>query len=142
MQVSNMIHATIEWNDTEKTILILEVRADNWDWDDSFALMRDFKAKAESVEHSIYTVIIFHDTPPTPDSAVFRNVRQITKLRPKNEVLTVFVGTNSLFRTIFNTVNKIYLLKNIFDSFRFVATKDQAIALIHEEKAKALARNS
>ena len=137
-----MIQATIDWEDSEKTILVLEVQADTWDWDDTFAIMRDFKAKAESVEHSIYTVIIFHDTPPTPDSAVFRNIRQIMKLRPENELVTIFVGTNSLFRTIFNTVNKIYLLKNIFDTFRFVATKDRAIALIHEEKAKASARNS
>ncbi len=137
-----MINATTEWNDNEKTVLVLEVRADKWNWDDAFNIMRDFKIRAESVEHSIYTVIIFHDTPSTPDSTVFRNIRQMTRLRANNEILTVFVGTNSLFRTIFNTVNKIYLLKNIFDKFRFVATKEQAIALIEREKENRVARNS
>lgn len=132
-----MFDATLDWYDSEQTILIMEVQADIWEWENTLSVMRELKQKSESVEHDVYTILMFNNTPPTPGRDVFRNVRQIIKLHPENNRLTIFVGTNTLFRAIFKTVNKLYLLKNIFDDFRYVATKEQALEIIQQEKAKA-----
>jgi|GEM_PF-3286063 len=132
-----MFEVTLDWHDPGQTILIMDVQANTWEWDKAFTAMRDLKQKSESVEHGVYTILIFHNTPTTPGRDVFRNVREITKFHPKNNILTIFVGTNKLFRAIFNTVNKIYLLKNMFDGFRYVATRQQALEIIDQEKGEA-----
>ena len=133
-----MFQTDIYWHNSERDILIMEVTGDSsdWDWAKSYSAMEKFKAEAESVVHPVYTILIFHKTPPIPKDSIFANVKRLMDIHPKNEVLAFFVGTNKFFSKILNTAGQIYGFRAILGNFRFVVSKSEALEMIEAHRQK------
>lgn len=133
-----MLDYHIYWYDDEQTILIMDVRNDDWEWKYTLQALREFFAEAETVTHPIYTVTIFRYTPPNspPDGGLFEQVRDVMRQRPDHEVLTIFVGANSFYAAVLNVVRRMFGFRRLLGQFRFEATLEAALAEIDAEKAR------
>jgi hypothetical protein len=131
-----MFQTSIYWHDSDQTILIMEVTGDtsDWDWKKSYSAMENFKTEAESVMHPVYTILIFHKPPPIAKDGIFANVKRLMDIHPNNQVLAFFVGTNSLFGKVLNTVGQIYGFRAILGKFRFAVSKSEALEMIETHR--------
>lgn len=128
---------TCDWYNDEKTIILVESTDADWTWQDMQEAVEEQVTLTETVEHPVHIIFHFMVRPNIPRSGAFQNLPRLMEYRAKNEDLGVFVGFNMLLGTLLKAVGKVYGLRNLVDTYRFVDTMEEALAEIaNYEQAK------
>jgi hypothetical protein len=127
----------VSWDNEARTIIRIH-RSDPWDWDDYDRTVDESYALVNSVEHTVYTILILAPGDRFPQGLPMPHIQRMLRLRPKNAGPTVVVGTKNadLYgNVVFSAVSK---MKQATDVLHYVGSLEDAYALIAEfEKAGA-----
>ncbi len=130
-----MSNYTIRWYDEEQTIILIDI-VKTWNWEDAYEGIRQQVAMTETVEHPVHGVFHFHDVPTVPRGFGLTHIARLMKMRAPNEALTIFVGTHTLLQMLINAITSVYGMADITTKYHFVATLDEAFAIIANYDAK------
>lgn len=125
------------WMDEEHSILGYTFEA-NWTWKELHAAIQQADSYMDGVNYPVDFIADTRGVGLIP-SDVITNIRQVTVSVPPHRNyggVTVFVGTNILVRNLMNMVGNIYRQLNQYHTFVFVATIEEAHAIIAEHRAR------
>jgi hypothetical protein len=125
------------WMNDEKTILGY-VFEGNWAWDEMCEAIRLADEYMDSVSHKVDFIVDSRNGGLIP-SDVISHIQEVAVSRPPHQNyggITVFVGANSLVRTLMTMASNIYRQLKQFHTFMFAATMEEAYTLIYEVQAQ------
>lgn len=123
---------TCEWYNEEKTIVLVRTIDPNWTWKDATEAVQEQVTLAETVEHPVHIIFHFEERPNMPVKGAIQNIQKLMNYRAKNEDLGVFINMHRMLTSLLNTVGKVYKLRDLMETYRFVDTMEEAL----EEIAK------
>ena len=119
---------TIEWDNPEKTIVRMEMIG-NWTWDEARAGADKGYVMLDSVDYEVGTIIDFSQGTSLPPSAL-ANARSMIQRRHPRTGLTVFVGANAVFLSLWSVFSKVYSLFARKQNSVFAGTVEEARTLL------------
>jgi len=124
----------IHWQDTEHTILVLDVRGE-WDWEQAFAALAHFNQTLYDTPYPTYSLLKFREgTNIVPSGLTLPNVRDLMAMHPPLEQLVILVNAGTFIQSMIQTASRTYGLRAIFGRYRFVNTLDEALQLIQSHR--------
>ena len=135
---------TVQWDNDEKTV-IRQTFNGRWTWDDLYAAL-DYVAKlTDSVPHRVDAIVDVRHLSMLPGGSLFSfNTRQhADKLAKRNDVnrgSIIIVGANPLLRGLYDSFRGLYA--STASDVHFVASIEQARALLHDNRERFLTENS
>ena len=97
---------TIDWDNEEKTVVRMGLDG-NWTWDEVYPASQEGYAMLESVDYVVDVIMDMRQSRGIPNSSIFHARNTMGKRHPRTG-LTVFVGANTLFFSIWRVFNKVY----------------------------------
>ncbi|HEX2905228.1 MAG TPA: hypothetical protein VHO69_00100 [Phototrophicaceae bacterium] len=125
---------TIEWDNDDKTIVRMEMIG-NWTWDEAYAGADQGYAMLDAVPYEVGTIIDFSKGAHLPSNAI-SHARAMIKRRHPRTGLTVFVGTNAVFRSLWNIFSQVYTLFAHKQNSVFAANLAEARAILHKQYSR------
>ena len=125
------------WLDEEHSILGYIFEA-TWTWEEMVAAIQQANAFMDTVSYPVDFIADTRGVGLIP-SDVITNIRQLAisvPPHPNYGGITVFVGTNTLIRTLMNMVSNIYRQLNQYHTFIFAATIEEAYAIIADHRSR------
>ncbi|MEO8609040.1 MAG: hypothetical protein ABI690_14215 [Chloroflexota bacterium] len=123
------------WDNDEKTIICMEVSG-RWTWDEMYQASEMGYTMLESVNHMVYPIIDFSSSLGMPNNAITHARNMMGKQHPRTG-MTVFVGANTLFVSLWRIFIRLYALLSREQDFTFAKSLDEAremIAQSHQRK--------
>jgi hypothetical protein len=122
---------TIRWDDPEQTILLCEID-DPWTWEEFTSTVKQQIAMMETVDHRVHT--IFHIKSPRLNihGGAISHLKRLMEMTHPNEDQHLIVGAPGLIRSLISTLHKVYGLRQLVESYRFVATLDEAYEFLKQ----------
>ncbi|MBI5666843.1 MAG: hypothetical protein HZC41_02455 [Chloroflexi bacterium] len=115
---------TIEWDNDNHTIVRMEM-VGSWTWDEAYAGAERGYTMLESVGYEVGVIMDFSRSAGLPPGALANARRMIQRRHPRTG-LTVFVGANTLFISLWNVFAKVYTLFAQKQNSVFAPTVEEA----------------
>lgn len=141
LDVTEILHDSpitrVSWLSGDKDIIVMEIKQ-QWDWQEAITAVEIINKAVMAQPNPVYTVYIYQmrHTPLFPTGVKLGNLRRLIEIDPPNEQLVIFVRTDGLMRRFIGILSKTYGLRHILQKYHFVATWDEAQALINKHRAK------
>ena len=123
----------VVWDNDEKTIIRYTYQG-QWTWDELAAVLEEAYALLDTVDHPVDFIIDLRQSVLLPKDALRHGERVAQAVHP-NEGRSVVVGANMLVSRLADVFYKIY--RRTSKQFRFVATLDEAYALLSNDTANS-----
>ena len=120
------------WDNDAKTIIRMEVSG-RWTWDEMYAASTAGYAMLDSVNHVVYPIIDFSASLGMPPNAITHARNMMGKQHPRTG-MTVFVGANTLFVSLWRVFIRLYALFSREQDFTFANSLDAARDLIAQNR--------
>ena len=114
----------VEWDNEDKTVCRMELN-ENWTWDEVYPASLQGYDMLESVSHVVDIIMDMRLSRGIPNSSIFHARNTIGKRHPRTG-LTVFLGANTLFFSIWRVFNKVYVSLGAQQDFTFADTIEEA----------------
>src|SRR6185369_4744326 len=124
------------WDNDEKTIIRMEVSG-RWTWDEMYAASTAGYAMLDSVNHVVYPIIDFSGSLGMPNNAITHARNMMGKQHPRTG-MSVFVGANTLFVSLWRVFVRLYALMSREQDFTFANSLDEARGLIAQARQRKL----
>jgi hypothetical protein len=131
---------TNSWDNDDKTIIRMEVSG-RWTWDEMYKASEEGYAMLESVNHTVYPIIDFSKSQGMPKNAITHARNMMGKQHPHTG-MTVFVGANTLFVSLWRIFVRLYALFSREQDFTFANTLDEARQSLKEATQRAAENGS
>lgn len=133
----------VSWLSGDKDIIVMEIKQ-QWDWEEAIIAVETINHAVMAQPNPVYTVYIYQmrHTPLFPTGVKLGNLRRLIEIDPPNEQLVIFVRTDGLMRRFIGILSKTYGLRHILHKYHFVATWDEARAVIDKHRAHHPASNA
>ncbi|MBC6937874.1 MAG: hypothetical protein DWB42_18890 [Chloroflexi bacterium] len=115
---------TVEWDNAEKTIIRMAM-VGHWTWDEAYAAFADGDQMLDGVNHRVGVIIDLRESKGVPPAAL-ANARKMSEKQHPRAGMTVFVGANAFFLSLWSVFSKVYTLFVRKHTFTFAATIEQA----------------
>lgn len=119
---------TVEWDNDDKTIVRMEM-VGTWTWEEAYAGSERGYALLDSVGYEVGVIIDFSRGISLPPNAI-THARGMIKRRHPRTGLTVFVGANTAFSSLWNIFSRVYTLFAQKQNSVFALTGDEARAIL------------
>ena len=123
------------WHDEAKTIIVARPHP-NSTWDDAYTGADEISLLIKSVPHNVYVIMDLTLSSTLPQGVAFPNLQRLINKRLPNQQLTIFVGIGFLMQKFMDMARSMFGLTNIFNTYRFVNTMDEALLTIENHKQK------
>ena len=124
---------TVEWDNEEKTVVRMRLDG-NWTWDEVYPASQEGYAMLESVSYVVDLIMDMRQSRGIPNSSIFHARNTIGKRHPRTG-LTVFVGANTLFFTIWRVFNRVYASLRVEQQFTFADKIEEAREMLAKHHA-------
>jgi hypothetical protein len=124
---------TVEWDNPEHTIVRMEMIG-RWTWEEAFAGADQGYDLLDSVDDEVGVIIDFSKSLSIPSNAI-PNARNMIQRRHPHTGLTVFVGVNALFLSLWSVFSKVYTLFARKQNSTFAPTLEEARRILAERRA-------
>lgn len=121
---------TNTWDNDEKTIIRMEVIG-RWTWDEMYAASDIGYAMLQTVNHIVYPIIDFSQSIGMPNHAITHARNMMGRQHP-NTGMSVFVGANPLFVSLWKVYVRVYAIFSREQDFTFAKSLDEARAMLNE----------
>jgi hypothetical protein len=121
---------TIEWDNDQKTVLLYQFRG-AWTWEELRRAVDEGYARLDAVGYVVDAILDFSESdnfPPNP----LAHAREYTSTQHPLAGVTIFVGANALFRSLWAMFNRVYglILRQKEEVFLFADDLDEARDLL------------
>jgi len=127
----------VDWDSHDKAI-IRYIFEGYWTWPQMHEAVQQVYTLMGTVNYTVDVVVDLTDSGYVPSEAI-ANARQLAvsaKPHPNYSGTTVFVGMNTLARTLLNAVSQIYYQINQYHNFVFVRNLVEAYGIIQRQREK------
>ena len=124
----------IHWANADKTLLIFDLHAGDWDWPQYDEAVDQAAALFRTLDHEV--AIILLSAPTLPKGDAMRHAQRALKIQPPNVKLYILVGGNMFTRTMNNILMRLYPKMRII----FTASESEAYNIVAEHGFRAEAQ--
>lgn len=96
----------INWTDENRNVVIIDLRAGDWDWNEYDIAMDQATEMFNSVDHDIAVMLL--STPALPKGNAISHAQRAMNKQPSQVKLYVLVGGNMFTRTMSNILMRLY----------------------------------
>jgi hypothetical protein len=126
---------TVEWDNPEKTIMRMAMIG-RWTWDEAYDAQLKGDTMINEVVHPVGAIVDLRQSTGIPLSAM-ANARGMTQKQNSRTKVTVFLGANPFFLSLWNVFRKVYGALNKNQQFGFASTLPEAHQFINDNLPKA-----
>lgn len=119
---------TVQWDNDDKTIVRMEM-VSRWTWEEAYAGSEEGYRLLETVPDEVGVIIDFSGGAGLPPNAITSAKGMIQRRHPRTG-LTVFVGANSVFVSLWGIFSRIYTLFAQKQNSVFASSLDEARAIL------------
>ncbi|MBZ0280208.1 MAG: hypothetical protein K8L97_05675 [Anaerolineae bacterium] len=121
---------TVEWDNAEKTIVRMRMIG-KWTWDEAYNAQKEGDALINSVTYPVCAIIDLRESGGVPLSAM-SNARSMSAKQNSRVKMTVFLGANTLFVSLWNVFSKVYTVFVTRHPFAFAKTIEESHAILNQ----------
>ncbi len=114
----------INWDDDQRTIVRMKLIG-RWGWEDAYEGSKQGYDLLDSVDHVVNVIIDMRQSTGLPLLAMTHARNMIAKRHPRTG-MTVFLGVNSLFLTLWKAFAKSYPQVSHSNEFTFARSDEEA----------------
>ena len=126
---------TVEWDNPEKTIMRMSMIG-RWTWDEAYEAQVKGDQMINEAAHPVGAIIDVRESSGIPLSAM-ANARGMTQKQNSYTRVTVFLGANPFFLSLWNVFRKVYGALHKSQSYTFVTTLEDAHKFINDNLPQA-----
>ena len=127
----------VEWDDPEKTIIRMSM-VGRWTWDEAYEAQVRGDEMILEVKHAVGAIIDLRESTSIPLAAM-ANARSMNQKQNPYTKVTVFLGANPFFVSLWNVFKKVYGALQKSQSYTFVNTLEEGHTFIRTELARLAA---
>ncbi|MBZ0279156.1 MAG: shikimate dehydrogenase [Anaerolineae bacterium] len=127
----------VDWDSQDKAIITYSFEG-YWTWPHMHEAVRQVYALMATVNYTVDVIVDLTESSFVPSEAI-ANARQLAvSVKPHTNYsgTTVYVGMNTLARTLLNAVSQIYYQMNQYHNFVFVRNLAEAYKVIEDQRKK------
>lgn len=127
---------TVEWDNDDKTVVRMEMTG-RWSWEEAFAGSERGYNLLESVPYEVGVIIDFSRSAGLPPNAI-THAKGMIQRRHSRTGLTVFVGANAVFMSLWGIFSRVYALFAQKQNSVFASTIDEARAILAQRYSRQM----